>query len=485
MEIEIILASIVAVVDVILAIYLFLHKPRTVGKIAFGFVVLQIAIWGGTHVFGLLASAPDTLIYLTRASLIAVLFIPALVLFFALNFPQSQRLPWWLVVVIFLPPCLMLPFSFGALNAEGFVDNVPSYANAQTGALYYVFIPYFIIFFGISLYKLYRYLKDEDSVIIQLQIKYILWGLGLSAGFGIINNAIAPQWFQMYVNPIYGVVGSLFFTLAVAYAITRYRFFRMKFLITRGLIYGAILFFFYLLVMGLFILGRSVVPGDRLAYELLFAGFLTLLLLSFDRVRKVIQKSIKKVVPERGYDFSKIEEAPRVVDSEKYFYSLSEDVQASLSEVFEGVGTDLYIYLRPDEKWIPFDVEEGKPLLSDHIIPDVLKKLKEPVYRQEIKLGEQWVQGRMLNDELRRDLLKAIDGLQADIILPIWWYSEEIRGFIILRLPEKLDFISLEKVVELKKVSAVFNSWLTSVISYHYAVLRSERIYAGLNPNRE
>ncbi len=336
------LAAISTLLSIAIAAYLFFHKPHNRLKISFAFIAFQIGLWGMIHLFGTVQTDPQVLIYFARASLIAVLFLPATFIYFV-SVLGTRVYTKSILLLIFAPPFLMLLFSFSYLNIGGFYNGNVSYIDTRGGSLYYFFLPYFVLFIGSALYQLFRIYRLSNSTIIRRRTGYILLGALVSTGVGVMTNGILPVWFNVVPDPNLGVVSALFFTVIAAYSIVRHRLLEVRVLLKRGFISGfAYLFSVVAFVMVVWLLP----PVDAGRYDLSLLIFIfSLSLFVHVLLWRPLRRLLYRLFPREVMDLHKL------TDEEEYILtkttSAEDFVGKFVSDILRRIPVDpivFYVY---------------------------------------------------------------------------------------------------------------------------------------------
>jgi len=163
---------------------------------------------------------------------------------------------------------------------------------------------------------------------------------------------------------------------------------------------------------------------------------------------------------------------------------LRKDISESVVAIIPDATVGLFVYLRPDDRWLPIDKEEWPRLFSDHPMADLVSRMKDAVVADELR-DSRWVFENSVNPADATRALKLMEKIGVDIVLPVWWYQEEIRGLIVVKAPKSERRFSLDKIDALKHIAKSFGSKLSIVIAYHYAVKRGERTHVGLDIERK
>ncbi|HLD21977.1 MAG TPA: histidine kinase N-terminal 7TM domain-containing protein [Patescibacteria group bacterium] len=473
MSIEYILFSFVVCIDIAIAVYLFFHKPHTMPKILFGLLSLMVASWAAVHIIAAIIRESLQLLLLAESSLLSVLFIPTLFLLFSLLMTRTDKLQPFIYYILFIPPILMLPFVFTRFSVTGFLHNEVAYENILVGSLYHFFIPYAIVFFSGAFVVLYRAIQKEQSPNKKIQLQYMLYSFLPVVVFGLLNNAILPTWFHVLTQPIYGIFGTIIFTIGISYAITRHRFFDIRFLITRGAAIAVFFLLMYGLLAALFMLSRLLFGENDFLVNVFIATFvICAVFLSSDHIRRPLNQIVGKCIPPEGFSLSKeINVSEKEEKTTKNFDMLAKDIDEEYKRIASVQNTTLFVYLRPEERWVPFGSDEIKPLFSDHLIPQALRLHKDIIIRQELSVDELWSNSGLKDIQQRQEVEKIMTKWHVDILVPLWWNGEEVHAFILVQLNSINSLLNLEEYRNIKKTINIFSTFLTSTINYHYSII--------------
>lgn len=169
----------------------------------------------------------------------ARLLVPALLLHFALVFPERtesrMRTTAKLAAVYLLPLALLLVHLSTALNALGFVPWLGSYMLLEK--LEFGYLATYFIAAGLVFYRSYR---EAPSGVLRQQLKWLTGGtlagslpVSLLYIFPPVLNLSTPAWMTLTVMSL------VLIPLCFAYAIIRYRLMDVDIIFKRGLAYTA------------------------------------------------------------------------------------------------------------------------------------------------------------------------------------------------------------------------------------------------------
>ncbi|PIW36424.1 MAG: hypothetical protein COW24_05400 [Candidatus Kerfeldbacteria bacterium CG15_BIG_FIL_POST_REV_8_21_14_020_45_12] len=360
---------------------------------------------------------------------------------------------------------------------------------------YYFYLSLFppLLFSGFALWKA----QSETEGVERTRLRHVSFGVLFATAFALVTNAGIPLVLKYFsfdtalwssnlfiFQQLVGVIAVSALTFSVAYAMTRYRFFGARFIITRALSYGGVVA--GVLIVGVFAVWyiSSTVGFNQASSGLLGLAVALLLTIGIFLVNHELRHQIRRLVPEQGYDFSFVEEAPELFDTSTYFTMLRKDISESVVAIIPDATVGLFVYLRPDDRWLPIDKEEWPRLFSDHPMADLVSRMKDAVVADELR-DSRWVFENSVNPADATRALKLMEKIGVDIVLPVWWYQEEIRGLIVVKAPKSERRFSLDKIDALKHIAKSFGSKLSIVIAYHYAVKRGERTHVGLDIERK
>ncbi|MFH1426427.1 MAG: histidine kinase N-terminal 7TM domain-containing protein [Candidatus Kerfeldbacteria bacterium] len=464
------IALFVVIINIVLTIYLLIDRPHILQKLVFSFITLQIACWGFIHLYASLVINTELIIVLDQASLVSVLFIPSTLLFFVSILPSRRAISKWISILLFIPPLAMLPFSLGVFSAVGSTSTNAAYGQIIGTPLYNVFIPYFLIYVGIALLLLFFQIRNEKSLIKRQQKKYVMWGIAISGVIGIVNNAILFEWMNIYMDPLYGVVGTLFFSTSITYAITRYRFFRSVSLITQSLIFLILGGFIYLLVSLLFVMNQVLDQDAVILLKLVFTGVLLITLLLLTKKNRFIRPDKKRILPKNDYNFFHATKPKKRIDKYEYFKILSHDIQYHLQKEFNRIDTSVYFLVYPEKEWITLNNSNKLSLQLDHIYPKALNIQKKIILKQEIMIDQYKYENNIFSDEWLDELLRHMEKDQLDVLIPLFNQSKSLRAIITASIMNDKEMITIEKIKRFEELAVEFNKWLTAVLTYYGAV---------------
>lgn len=205
--------------------------------------------------------------------------------------------------IIYLLACIFFIFSYSGHLIIDQVNNVYiGRFEGSTGPLFIFYSLFFLILGVTILIKLFTSFLHSRGVI-RSQFFYILLGSFLYMGISITVSFILPL-FNYLKLMFLDSISSIFFVAAIAYAITRYRFLDVKFIIKRSTVFALIVFLITsLYVLILFILGK--IFEDLLGTQsLIITGLISgiLIAIGFDPIKNWLQNITDKFLFSKEYN---------------------------------------------------------------------------------------------------------------------------------------------------------------------------------------
>ncbi|OHA23949.1 MAG: hypothetical protein A3B11_01950 [Candidatus Taylorbacteria bacterium RIFCSPLOWO2_01_FULL_44_26] len=217
------------VIDIILIIIIFLKKHKSLSTIFFLLFTIFVLFW--VLSMFLFDNVDSSLLILVTHFLYAFpAFIPPLLLFFIITFPDKKlELSWKQIVLISLPTLFV---AFGSFIPNFVITHVtPDVINGSRNIFYGkigygIYFSYIVIYFFIVLVKiLERLLKSKNKEHDQIEIIFI--SILISCLIGVVFSLFLPT-FGIYRFMWIGPFFSIYMVSTIAYAIAKYQLFDIK-----------------------------------------------------------------------------------------------------------------------------------------------------------------------------------------------------------------------------------------------------------------
>ena len=162
------------------------------------------------------------------------------------------------------------------------------------GLLFPLYAAHILAYFGAALTRAFqaRQAVREPSQRDQL----LLVGVGtlLTGGIALVTNIVLPFFYGNFIFADWGPISSLFFVLAVAYAVARHRLFDIRLLVRRTLVYGLLLSLALAAYSSFIAIVTDKLTGDS-ANSVSRFGVLVIAF-SFDPIRRFFEHRIDKML---------------------------------------------------------------------------------------------------------------------------------------------------------------------------------------------
>lgn len=287
------------VINAALAVFAIRANPRRRLNRVFAAMSLSIALWGADLVFLHLAPDAETAGRWVGFARIGFLFIPAAIWHFAVELTGRRGRVWSsLVVGAYALSAMFALLSVTSHLGSGIVWKDFMYVP-QANATYQAFILYMILAVPGSVLLVFVSTWIEPSARLRTQYKIFLVGVGISFLLAF-PNLIAPLGFTGFR---YGALGGIAFFAVFAFAIVRYRWLDLQFVIRKTLVYS-LLTTGIAATYGLALLATSLVfqAGEPTSSFLSTAATICAVAFGFSPARDALQNLVDRLFYRASYD---------------------------------------------------------------------------------------------------------------------------------------------------------------------------------------
>jgi len=296
MDIVFYLLLITALLNLILACFLYLKNRKNGVNIGFICMVLGVALWSITNAICLKIKTLQTAIFWSQISYLSAVFIASGFLYFSLVFPPSLR-----TLKKFGPKKYHKIFLVLSLSLISIIIFIPGFTvktvilhpwRIITGSGLYLFAAYFLVIMGWAFRNLIRkfFLSQGKE---RNQLIYVFLGTVLTAIPGIFFNLILPiQGIYQFVSlgPIFAFIMIGF----ISYAMLKYQLFNIKIISTELLTFSLWIFLFVRLLLSETTQER-IVNGALLFLVVIFGILIIKSVMAEIRARGKIEQLAKKL----------------------------------------------------------------------------------------------------------------------------------------------------------------------------------------------
>jgi signal transduction histidine kinase len=406
--------------------------------------VVSVAAWAFGHGMYALSNGPSSLFWF-YFTYVSGAFIAFFFFHFARIFPNPDdsypmALPAKLLTIgfpllvfagLFAPQILIKSFSRSDAGTH-VVFVMPTYLFYTTGFS-------FLMGWGF-LHLLNRYRESTGRQ--RMQIRYVVAGTGIAAGFGSYFNLWLPwagNTSLMWLGPQY----SLFMIAFILYAIVKHRLMDIRLILSRTIVYSLLLGSTLVLYTMLIFLAQRFFQ-DKTGYITSLVIGSIFIALGFEPLKRLFQKTTEKVFFHGELDAqSLLTELGEVFST---VIDLDSLLNRTAQQLSDGFRTDraILVALIEDESLTvatganreasPPDIQIARALIQYYADKSPGPYLKMPMKREAI-LQEDLLeipQPTVLLDEITRgNLLSAMGRLQIALAVPIFT-KEQFTGIILL-----------------------------------------------------
>lgn len=421
--------------NIVLLVLILTQNRRDRRSIVFALLVVSTSYWVFSSMMADLASDYETAMTWARQAIIGPTFTQVFFLYFTWIYPIEKKLNFFKVLVLIIPVAILIPFVGTTANVTEIVMHDWG-VSVQGGELYYFLLFTLLLYFGTGLQNLFRSLSVVPNNI-KSQVKLMIYGVLVTLIIGIFTNLIlvvigdngASSW---------GPSSTIFFILAMAYAIYRHRFLDARLLLGRTVYYallGLLAFtaFYLFYFVDQLVFGTSLSIGAAVSGLFFSFGFVW----AFNAFNKFVRTQVDSRLINPGFDPAETTEqlsnslSLRVDDDE-----VTKEVLDTLKRTIRPAYAAIIIF--PDNQQVKVTeqfVSSGGQLTLPASIETTLKTLwtstvKEPVIIDEI--GYEIEDGIYHNvPNLANDAGEKMKAISAKVIFPLG-SSESIKGMLVL-----------------------------------------------------
>jgi hypothetical protein len=260
----------------------------------FYLLALSLLLWQLTLLLEPRAVLPLWQLYLGRANFTAIVGTVYLALRFVRQV-AGRELPRSLDRLLLTETALLavLTMLTPLIDAGEGIDGVSGRPITHFGLLFPVYLLHILGYLGGALFGIARARRQKQVPATRKQLTLIGSGICATGGIALVSNALLPYAFGDFRFCDVGTLATLFFVLAVAYAVFVHGLFDLRIVIRETLVYGILLAF----VLGgyssaVFLITEYLTKGeDKLTH---FA--VLLIAFSFDPLRRFLEKKADQLL---------------------------------------------------------------------------------------------------------------------------------------------------------------------------------------------
>jgi PAS domain S-box-containing protein len=301
-------------------------------------LTLSAALWAFTVLMVTLTTDYGSVVFWVRASHAAGIMVIWHVYALSVSFPAGKPFETRMSQLVFTACSFLFAFS---LSPHLIVGLAEPYSNKDPHFSMFSFL-YFAAYIGLIIYslnKLYRKLIISRGLQ-RMQLRFLFGGILASLVLSSLANVVLPylgysELGGIDIRPL-GPVFSVAMVGSVSYAIIKYRFMDIRFAIRRNTSTAiALLVLIVVLIFLMRLIKSTGIDLAGLTIEVLIILVVLLVVLTFPRLRDLIQKPVDKFIFRKPYDYrtsliGKVENLSAVLSLNELIVTLVDDIVSDL-----------------------------------------------------------------------------------------------------------------------------------------------------------
>lgn len=371
MALQVALLFIITLLNLALAITIYIRSRRNPINIFYNLIVVSVAFWSFCYGMLELSTRPSNVLFWYYLTYVAGSLIASFFFYFSSVFPTKERsltlldhfLTWGFPVVsvgLIVTPHVLIREIIPGPSGWSVVLEKPAF---------WTYSSWLTLLMGrafIHLFQKYQRASGRPK----MQLRYVLFGTAISTSFGSVFNLVLPglgntQW--IWLGPLFTIVliGS------TAYAIVKHRLMDIRAIFNRAIVYSVFLFVtlaFYTLIV---LASQQYFKNITGVVASLLIGSL-LVALGLEPLRKLIQKTTDRIFFKGEFVAQQLlgtvtDTLSSIADLEKRLYIVAN----RLATDFRAERSAFWIFDQ-NLKRIALNVSEGPPIPSENFSQETL-----------------------------------------------------------------------------------------------------------------
>lgn len=419
-----------AVINIILAIFVFVKNKKSYLNIAFVLMTFCIAIWN-INTFGLFIATNE--IFAVKWSNVfrhGLFLMPAVTLHFLTILTNSNdKKRKRIIISAYVYSFIVIIIALSGYFRGNFVKQKWGYFPGVDLA-YKSFMAGFVVFFGYGLFLLFRKYRTVKSALEKNRLKYAL--AALIVGIIVGSTNFFPSFFEAY--PLGNFSGAVY-TGIIAYSIVKHRLLEIEVIIKRGAVYTVLAGFVtacYMLVIFVSVQLFGTYTGAVSIIMLVISSFI--IAMTLEPLRNKLDKITDKIFFRGKYDYQEtLRNLSKTISSVIKLNDLLDRVLSTIANSMR-VKNVVYLSLNKDKGEFRIEKVEGYELknlnTSEFVLDDkhpLINWLKE---RKDILIAEEFEKDN-IDETVFQEIKATLKKLGAALCVPVI-DRETVKGIIIL-----------------------------------------------------
>lgn len=327
----------------ILSVIIFFRVPKKRSNVLFLLFIFAVFIWLVSHYLLHLLDNYDYLLIILRLTFAISIVLLFFLFLFSLTFPKKIVKNFKAItLLVLIPTLLMICLTLSNLVVESFMEQ-DRVILANYGPGFLLFAIYTLINF-LAIFFIFIYQHRTSDGLLKQQVRFLFFGIGVSASCVMIIDLFVPLFFENNVLSNYSPISVLFFLCFTTYAIIRHRLMDIRFIISRSLVYLALV----ACVATAFVFTFSILAYFVEAYSanqyIILIIFAFIIVIGIDPLKHAFAHITDRIFFKNQIDYNaELKRLSALINEEVALYSLISDLREVLMQSIKLKGADILI----------------------------------------------------------------------------------------------------------------------------------------------
>lgn len=400
----------------LIALFVYLNNRKSTSNKVFALFLASISIWISSLAVADTSAQVDVVLAASKVAFASASGLFFMLVWLAFVFPyEDKSFKLRNLVLLLIPTTFFVVLSPTSLAVQS-VTIKDFGADVVSGPLYNIFFVYAFSYLSLAMFLFFKSYKRAQGNA-RLQLRFLLYGLAISAIIGIFTNLILVSLGVSSLGFL-GAPGVLILASMTAYSIIRHKLFDIRAVVARSLTYILVILTVSVAygIIAFVIVGGTVFRDSRLSFSqrLFYALLAVILAFTFQSIRRFFQRATDKIFYRDKYDPQELINAVgRILTAEIRLNVLTKEVTAVISKQMRVNKVDIVVV---NDKNIYYQARVLRSDSSELELKDLQELGKPMLVADDMSTGD------------RKDIMDKY-GLRVSITLRT---SEEFVGYLLL-----------------------------------------------------
>ncbi len=466
-----IIIFIITALNIIVYLYIIfaVAKRWRVSKSHRRFLVLEIAgfLWLVAVFLMTFSTALGSHILLVKINFSLAPFVAGFFALFILHFPDNNKRITFNKELLFLLP----PLALSVLSFVGVFINVKEIGIYVPNIAYYIYLLLIAIYFiGFGVYVTLKKYKKIDLVS-KRKLKLILIGYGAVVLILFADSAYNNIYGYMNITLDRAVLNSSsIFTIFAAYAMLRYRFLNVRFVVRKGIIYGISLVITLAVYTYLALLFKSRIEESwNISPAWTTIILIALVALGFPPLKALVARVINSLFKDKKSIDLAVKELREKISQKTDIDILREVVENEVKKYLEVPNAKLFL-LNKKEQTYSHENGSAERITSDNPLIEYAQKHSEVLVLEELQHRLEENDNAATKVQLGK-ASKEMKKQKWELIMP-FRTEEEVFGLLIIEETKEGEAYSVQDIRYLEQLREQTAVTLANALLYQEAMER-------------